>query len=184
MKKVVLITGTTIDEYIDELEGNYLGSIRMIQSVIPFMRKNDFGKIINISSLAGRVQLPYNSAYCGAKAALEAMSKTLYYELLDTNISVSLVCPIGLKVEDEIPNIKYINEEKSWFKDSLIMLTKMKEFVKPNVSKEIVAKRIESIVHRDRPKFRYNIGKEAIGILMLERMLPANIFGMIIKKVL
>lgn len=176
------VEGTTIDEYMGELEGNYLGSIRMIQSVLPIMRQNDYGKIINISSLAGRVSLPYNSAYNGAKAALEAMSKSLYYELMNSNINISLVCPIGLKIEDEVPNLKYINSEKTWFKESFDMLNRMKEQVKPSVSKEIVAKRIETIIIKDSQRFRYNIGMESRGILLLEQILPSKLFGVIIKK--
>jgi NAD(P)-dependent dehydrogenase (short-subunit alcohol dehydrogenase family) len=70
-----------IDEIKEEFETNLFGVIRLIQSVLPIMRKQRYGRIINISSLAGRIGFPLSSAYVSSKFALEGLVESLIYEV-------------------------------------------------------------------------------------------------------
>jgi short-subunit dehydrogenase len=72
---------------------NWLGPVYAIQAVIPYLQKQGGGQIINISSVAGKVAIPWMAAYCGSKFALNAFSDSLRMELQSKNIQVISVCP-------------------------------------------------------------------------------------------
>jgi short-subunit dehydrogenase len=77
----------------DLFDTNLFGTIAAMQAVIPVMKKQGSGTIINISSVAGHVPLPYSAAYSGSKFAMNAMGKAARIELRKRNINVLTVCP-------------------------------------------------------------------------------------------
>jgi short-subunit dehydrogenase len=84
---------TSVEEAKAQLETNFFGAVRMVNAVLPGMRKAEAGKIINISSLAGSTAIPYSGFYSASKFALEGYSESLWYEVRPFGISVSLVEP-------------------------------------------------------------------------------------------
>ena len=82
-----------INEIKEEFETNFFGIIKLIQSVLPTMRKQRYGRIINVSSLAGRIGLPFSSAYVSSKFALEGLTESLGYEIQNFGIHVILIEP-------------------------------------------------------------------------------------------
>ena len=91
------LTGAFEDLSIEEIkaqyETNFFGVIRVTQAVLPIMRKQRSGKIINISSGAGRLGYPGGSAYVSTKFALEGLSESMSYELEPFGIRIVLVEP-------------------------------------------------------------------------------------------
>ena len=81
------------EEIMKQINTNQLSMIRMMQVILPHFRKNKRGKIINISSSAGRFSLPYTSLYNMTKFAIEGLSESLYYEYLLWNINVKIIEP-------------------------------------------------------------------------------------------
>jgi len=77
----------------DLFETNLIGAISAMQAVIPVMKQQVSGTIINISSVAGHVPLPYSAAYSGSKFAMNAMGKAARIELRKWNINVLTICP-------------------------------------------------------------------------------------------
>jgi short-subunit dehydrogenase len=77
----------------EQMDTNYFGAIRAMQAVLPSMRAAGRGLIINTSSLAGRVSVPFFGTYCATKHALEAYSQSLRYEVSPFGIDVALVEP-------------------------------------------------------------------------------------------
>jgi short-subunit dehydrogenase len=77
----------------DLFETNFFGAISAMQAVIPVMRRQGGGSIINISSVAGHIPLPFHAAYSATKFALNAMGKAAGVELKSDNIHVLTVCP-------------------------------------------------------------------------------------------
>lgn len=77
----------------DLFETNFFGAISGMQAVIPVMRQQGGGSIINISSVAGHIPLPFHAAYSATKFALNAMGKAAGVELKKDNIHVLTVCP-------------------------------------------------------------------------------------------
>jgi short-subunit dehydrogenase len=86
-----------IDEIKEEFETNFFGIIKLIQSVLPIMRKQGYGSIINISSLAGRIGFPLSSAYVSSKFALEGLVESLRYEVQPFGIHICLIEPGVIK---------------------------------------------------------------------------------------
>ena len=76
---------------------NVFGATRMTRAVVPYMRKQKSGRIINISSIAGKMVTPVNGSYAASKFALEALSDALRWELKPFNIQVVLIEPGAIK---------------------------------------------------------------------------------------
>jgi len=77
----------------EQMETNYFGAIRAMQAVLPSMRAADSGLLINTSSIAGRVSVPFFGTYCATKHALEAYSQSLRYEVAPFGVDIALVEP-------------------------------------------------------------------------------------------
>ena len=77
----------------EQMDTNYFGAIRAMQAVLPSMRAAGRGLIINTSSIAGRVSVPFFGTYCATKHALEAYSQSLRYEVAPFGIDIALVEP-------------------------------------------------------------------------------------------
>jgi len=82
-----------------QLDVNVFGAARLIQLVLPGMRKQHFGKIINISSIGGKIAMPLGGWYHASKFALEAMSDSLRNEVAQFGIDVVVIEPGGIKSE-------------------------------------------------------------------------------------
>jgi short-subunit dehydrogenase len=93
------IEETTIDDMREIFGVNFMGAFYAIKAVLPYMRKQGSGHIINISSAAGKRGFPFMGAYCATKFAMNAISEALRIELSGTNINVSLVYPVTTKTE-------------------------------------------------------------------------------------
>jgi NAD(P)-dependent dehydrogenase (short-subunit alcohol dehydrogenase family) len=98
-----------MEEIKEEFETNFFGIIKLIQCVLPIMRKQRYGRIINISSLAGRIGFPLSSAYVSSKFALEGLIESLRYEVQDFGIHVILIEP-GVIKTNFVNNMKIGNE--------------------------------------------------------------------------
>jgi len=77
----------------DMFETNFFGAISAMQAVLPVMKEQNSGTIINISSVAGHIPLPYSAGYSATKFALNAMGKAARIELRKRNVNVLTVCP-------------------------------------------------------------------------------------------
>jgi NAD(P)-dependent dehydrogenase (short-subunit alcohol dehydrogenase family) len=104
----------TTKEIRNQFETNYFGAVRAIKEVLPTMRKQRRGVIINVTSIAGVVGIPGECIYCSSKFALEGLSESISYELQPYGIKVILIEP-GVINSNFIPNIKFpsLIDEKS-----------------------------------------------------------------------
>lgn len=84
---------STMKEFHDIFEVNFFGVVRTIKAVVPHMRQQNAGRIINISSIGGLVGMPFNDSYCAAKFAVEGLSESMATTLSAFNIHVSVVNP-------------------------------------------------------------------------------------------
>jgi len=93
----IMFTGITeafsIEQAHKQMNTNYYGAIRATQAVLPQMRSSGSGLIINVSSIAGRIAVPYFGTYCATKFALEAYSQSLRYEVAPYGVDIALVEP-------------------------------------------------------------------------------------------
>ena len=87
----------SIEEIKTQFETNFFGAVRVMKAVLPMMRKQRNGTIINVSSIGGIIGVPLNSAYVGSKFALEGFSESMKYELEGFGIKVILIEPGAVK---------------------------------------------------------------------------------------
>ena len=92
-----------------QLEVNVFGAARLMQLVLPYMRKAQFGKIVNISSIGGKLANPFGGWYHASKFALEALSDSLRMEIKHFGIDVILIEPGGVK--SEWSDIRFLKRE-------------------------------------------------------------------------
>jgi len=83
----------SIDDFANQMDVNYLGTVRAIQAVLPSMKANGYGWIVNVSSVAGFKGFFGYTAYCGSKFAVTGFSEALRSEFERHNIGVTLLCP-------------------------------------------------------------------------------------------
>ena len=98
------ITGSTsslwdydVDEWNEIIQINLMGTFNCCKCVVPYMIKNDYGRIVNVASVAGKDGNANASAYSSAKAGVIGLSKSLGKELADKNIAVNVITPAGAK---------------------------------------------------------------------------------------
>lgn len=83
----------SIQQAKDQFETNFFGVLRTTKAVAPYMRKQEEGLIVNVTSLAGRLSFPYFGIYNASKHAVEAYSQSMRYELAPFGVEVSIVEP-------------------------------------------------------------------------------------------
>jgi short-subunit dehydrogenase len=88
---------SSIDEIKAQFETNLFGTIRVMQAVLPTMRNQRCGRIVNLSSMGGRIAIPFDSSYHGTKFAIEGLSESLQYEVEQFGIKIILIEPGAIK---------------------------------------------------------------------------------------
>jgi short-subunit dehydrogenase len=99
------IEDVTLNQVKEQFETNFFGVVRLTKELLPIMRKQKKGTIVNVSSVGGRVGTPLNSAYTSSKFALEGLSESMRYELNEFGINVIIIEP-GVIRTNFIENIK------------------------------------------------------------------------------
>ncbi|MBC7390031.1 MAG: SDR family oxidoreductase [Opitutaceae bacterium] len=172
-------------EDIDRLfDTNVKGVIRVCQAVLPIMRSQRSGKIIQISSIASEFGLPYRGMYCASKAALERYTEALRMEVKKFGIQICLLQPGGIQTDINKNRMVSPIPANSPYKDSF---NKCYEIVNASVSKgyplEPFGPVVKAIIESKNIKGKYRISKftEKLSVL-LKTLLPASIFeGILIK---
>lgn len=142
---------------------NVFGALRMIHSVAPIMRKQGGGRIINISSIAGRVATPVNGVYSSTKFALEALSDALRWEMAPFGIFVILIEPGLIETNfSETFHAQGVTEEQvahspyKFFYDKIAAYSTRMRATRSNP--EVVTREVIKAITTARPKARYLAG--------------------------
>lgn len=159
----------TIDEVKGQFETNFFGVVRATKAVIPTMRKQGSGTIVNISSLGGRIGLmPFLTAYQSSKFAVEGFTESLRQELAQFNIDVILIEPgvIRTNIIDNSKNAKNYNPKNSPYAGTIQKLFEGSQSIMADSSHpRDVAEVILKVVNTSSPNVRYPVGKDAESVL-------------------
>lgn len=152
---------------------NFFGVVRVIQAVVPYMRKQGQGRIINIGSILGLIPAPYMATYAATKHAVEGYSESLDHELRTRGIRVSVIEPAYTKTnfEANAPELDSPIEEYAVARKALAKI--MKAAVEGGDDPKIVAKIVLKAANDKHPKLRYTAGKLATRLSLLRRFAPA-----------
>ncbi len=171
-----------------QFDVNIFGLAEVTKAVLPNMRQNGEGSIINISSVGGKIYSPLGAWYHATKHALEGWSDCLRLELKQFGINVVIVEPGAIKTEfDEAMDHQFGTIENSPYGELKKTMEKvLKNAYKPgNYSEpQVIAEVIENAIKTKKPKTRYAAGKMATQTLMGRRWLSDKQFdGMIMRMV-
>jgi NAD(P)-dependent dehydrogenase (short-subunit alcohol dehydrogenase family) len=153
------------DEIRRQFETNVIGTLRVMKAVLPDMRKRGEGVIINLSSVAGIVGVPFGGYYAASKHALEAITETMHYEVRPFGVRVALVEPGAFQTSfsTNIIMAKGFNERSPYWNTSErfhAARTKLSNPEAPNDPVD-VAKAIVEAAYTDTPKLRWLVGGDA-----------------------
>ncbi len=180
------VEDTTVEEYRGVLETNFLGMVRMCQSVVPIMREQKEGRIINFSSLNGLMGIPFQSAYVASKFAIEGMTECLRLEVKNFGIKVSLIEPSDHRSgsRNYRPHAKKADLKTSAYYDKYIRITNKIAHDEETGSHPMkLADVVYKITRKKNPNLRYSIGKfDQKLAAVLKRILPAGIFEVIVNS--
>jgi NAD(P)-dependent dehydrogenase (short-subunit alcohol dehydrogenase family) len=180
------IEDLTVDEIRLQFETNFFGAVAMSKAVLPTMRRQKSGHIIQISSIGGRVAYPVLGAYNSSKWALEAFSEALRLETHSSGIRVVLVEPGSFETDIWTRNVVVAKgglDENSPNKERSRRFTEfIKGRSKDREDAREVARLILRIANDPNPKLRYLIGKATGMQLWMRRLVPWRRYERMVAK--
>ena len=177
----------SIEEFKEQFETNVFGVIRVTQAVLPIMRRQRCGTIVNISSIAGKIGFPLTSAYASSKFALEGLSESIAYEIEQFGIKVILIEPgviktnfnnnlkIGKRVtiDSNSPYVEMTQKRISRFKPRF-------ESGSPPI--EVAKVILKAITSENQSELRYLVGNDAFKLMEIRNNMSEKEFGKIVIK--
>ncbi len=163
------VEDTTPDEARALFEVNFFGVHRMVRAALPVMRAQGHGLIVNISSLAGRVGLPFQGFYSASKFALEGLSEALALELAPLGIQVVVIAPGDFRTDFTNRRQRVAGFASSAYRawaEKVLSIMERDERRAPEP--DAVARLLLRILRTPRPRFRYTVGswfqRAAVGL--------------------
>ncbi len=168
-----------------QFETNVFGLTRMTQLVLPGMRKQGWGRVINVSSMGGRMTFPGGGFYHATKHAVEAISDALRFEVRPFGIDVVVIEPGAIRTAFEETSLGTMssNGESPYGALNDVVTQRVQATYRGNMAAEpeVVGKVIEKAAAARRPRTRYVITAGARMLLMTRRMLPDRAFDALLR---
>lgn len=176
----------TMEEYRKQFDTNFFGVIAVTKTVLPFMRSQRKGKIINVSSISGKIAFPGLSPYVASKHALEGWSESLRLELYPFGVDVVLIEPgsyktniwstgkqvTSLSLHTDSPYYNYMEKIEDYIQSGEGSFGDPKE----------VAEKIARISIEGRSNLRFPIGKGVKTTILIHKIIPWRIWEKIFIK--
>ncbi len=163
-------------------ETNFFGLVRMTRAVLPHMRLEGNGRIINISSVLGFLPMPYGALYAASKHAVEGYSESLDHELRTRGIRVSLIEPAYTRTQFESNAMAADSPLDVYGKVRTHLNKVLKEIFATADDPAVVADAVLLAAKADTPKLRYTAGKQAKILSLLRAFAPASAVDAGIRK--
>ena len=154
-------------------ETNFFGLIRMTRAVLPHMRQQGSGRIINMSSVLGFLPMPYGALYAATKHAVEGYSESLDHELRTLGIRVSVVEPAYTKTPFDANFLEPDAKLDAYREVRTAVDRRIKEVMTAAEQPDVVAEVVLKAALADQPRLRYTAGGLASRLRFLRRFAPA-----------
>jgi NAD(P)-dependent dehydrogenase (short-subunit alcohol dehydrogenase family) len=164
-----------------QLDTNVLGAIRVIKEVLPVMRHQGSGRIINVASVVGQVAVPYLDVYSASKFALEGLTEALREEVRQFGVAVSLIEPTFVKT-------KLVSRRPA---DPIAAYTLARQVARQFAAASVASGSEPDMVaashparrHRPQPRLHYVVGRDANALVLFKRLLPEPLFERLRRRV-
>lgn len=163
-------------------ETNFFGVVRMTRAVLPQMRKQGSGRIINIGSVLGFLPAPYMALYAATKHAVEGYSESIDHELRTRGIRVSVIEPAYTKTQFEANTLEPDAQLDEYREIRAALRKVMTEAVARGDAPSVVAEVVLEAARAPRPKLRYTAGSRAGRLGFLRRFAPAGVVDGGVRK--
>jgi NAD(P)-dependent dehydrogenase (short-subunit alcohol dehydrogenase family) len=177
-----------LDDLRAQFETNVFGLVRMCQLVLPGMRRQRFGRIVNISSMGGKVVFPGGGAYHATKFAVEALSDAMRFEVRDFGVDVVIIEPGLIRTsfgEAAVGSIEKGTEDGPYADfNAAVAATTAGAYDGPmaklGAGPEAVARTIERAISRKRPRTRYPVTASARVMLAQHALMPDRVWDRVV----
>ena len=181
------IENVSLEEARRQLDVNVFGLAQLCRLVLPSMRERGSGRIVNISSIAGRVVLPFCGWYHVSKYSVEALSDALRLELKPFGIDVVLIEPGGIKTDWGLIAADHLAESSKgtpYEEDGLREAATLRKAysIRLMPAPSVVTKAISKAVNRRRPRIRYRAGLGAGLLIFFHALLPDRWWDAVVRK--
>ncbi|MCK1543814.1 oxidoreductase [Bradyrhizobium sp. 147] len=173
---------SSIEQARSIFETNFFGLIRVTRAVLPQMRRQGSGRIINISSVLGFLPMPYGALYAATKHAVEGYSESLDHELRTRGIRVSTIEPAYTKTPFDANFIEPDVKLDEYREARAAVSKRVNEVMATAESPDVVADAVLKAANATHPKIRYTAGKLANRLRLLRRFAPAGLVDAGIRK--
>jgi short-subunit dehydrogenase len=156
----------------------------MVKSVLPSMRRQGKGTIVNIGSIGGLMGLPFQGIYSASKFAIEGLSEVLRMELRPFNIKVIVINPGDFHTNNTLNRKNFLaaDQNKTYEEQFRKTLSIIEKDETGGWKPEIMARKIYNILEKKRPADRYVIGSfEQKLAVVVKRILPGSWFAAILR---
>jgi NAD(P)-dependent dehydrogenase (short-subunit alcohol dehydrogenase family) len=161
---------------------NLFGVFRMTKAVLPPMRRQKVGRIVNISSVMGLIPAPFMALYAASKHALEGYSESLDHEIRATGVRVVLVEPAYTRTSFE-GNVYQADQQLDVYQAARTNAEGvMRDEMKTADTPELVANAVVKAATEANPSRRYAAGRMARQVSLLRRFVPASAFDKSLRK--
>ena len=165
------------EEIRKNFETNFFGPINLIKAVLPTMRKQNSGLIINITSIAGYMGLPYRGPYSASKGALGLLTESFRMELKALNINMTNVAPGDFATNIAAGRYHAPVKEDSPYSKYSSVLKNIDEHVDKSQSPIYVAKKVHKVIETKTPKPHYKVGTFLQKFsVVLKHLLPQKLY--------
>jgi NAD(P)-dependent dehydrogenase (short-subunit alcohol dehydrogenase family) len=177
------VEDTSMEEATLQLDTNFFGAVRVIQTVLPHMRQQRGGKIVNISSIAGLLGMPFQAFYSASKFAMEGLTEGLRLELMPFGIDVVLVEPGDFRTGFTANRIIARGSEGSPYASQCRRTLDVYVNEETNGADPILlAHVVDRIIATSFPKVRYTVGAPSQRFAaLLKRVLSARMFERLMR---
>ncbi|GAA2767670.1 oxidoreductase [Streptomyces paradoxus] len=173
---------TSVEHARSVFDTNVFGVMRMVNEVLPHMRAQRRGRIINISSVLGFLPQPYMAAYAASKHAIEGYTESLDHEIRDHGVRALIVQPAYTRTGFEANSAKPDTPLHAYAKQRQAVDRVLAEAVRDGDAPAVVAQAVVTAATDPKPKPRYTAGPLAARARVLRRLAPAGVFDKQIRK--
>lgn len=163
-------------------ETNFFGLIRMTRAVVPHMRRQGSGRIINVGSVLGFLPMPFGALYAATKHAVEGYSESLDHELRTRGIRVSIIEPAYTKTRFDANVLEPDSKLDEYSRDRAALGEVIKAVMAAGDEPEVVADTVLKAAGAAHPRLRYAAGGLANRLRFLRRFAPAGLVDAAVRK--
>ncbi len=166
-------------------DANVFGVLRVCQQVLPAMRSQGRGTIVNMSSLGGLLAVPYMSAYTSAKFALEAMTEALYHEVAAQGIDVVIMQPVAMKMDRPATgaHLKLVDGVTPGSQSHKMLKRMAADTAASGLTPEAVAERIYEVINLDNKPLRVPMDRARV-LAWVSRLAPQSVINRLLVQLL